>query len=244
MHEKYGVLDWSRLTSYAAANTRYTNEELEQSRMRVMLYLITVTANEHTQKIGKDFIVFVEGITVGALWKAKNIWPTRINSIHLVLLYSRMSDALARNWAQFLGIVLLRYFGKCPNLILAPTREDMMRQLAQVGFPDSIVPQELGGQWSYETQTEEWMRELSQKDDERNCRILLGNSSATSERSAASPRSASQLSVDNRSVQQQHLLSQISVLEVARQESSSRRDDNELATAKGESNTTNRPRTR
>ena len=61
-YDEYVFLDFSRLTEYVGT-TSYTDQELEKARNRVMLYLLTVTASEHAQRIGKKFVVVAEGIT-------------------------------------------------------------------------------------------------------------------------------------------------------------------------------------
>ena len=175
IHERMAVIDWSRLTDFAG-NSFYTDEELERARMRVMLYLATVTADEYSQRIGKDYIVNVSGITVGSLWKCEKIWPGNMRNVYLVVMQNRLADRLTTFWTSFLTDGFLRYFGRTPTLIIASSKADMLQKLQQVGFDADLIPEKWGGNWSYENGgLEQWMQELARRDDERNRRILLGN---------------------------------------------------------------------
>ena len=179
VYDDYMILDHSRLTEYAA-QTKYTDEELEASRNRIMFYVLTVTSSLHAQRVGKKLLVAVEGITIGKLWKEKRFWPSRVQTIYFVQHKHRYRDSWTSYWLQFFLDVVKRYFGEArtPVLICTSSKGEMLHQILEAGFPLEIIPEKFGGPWSYATQIDEWLTWLARGDDERNQRVLLRTSEA------------------------------------------------------------------
>ena len=185
-YDDYIIYDFSRLTKFAGAST-YTDEELEQSRARIMMYYLTVTASEHAQRKGKKLLILAEGVTTSKLWKAKRIWPFRAEGFYLVQHQYRLRDSITGYWLRFFLDGCKRFYSKVPKLILASTKEEMCMRLLDAGFPLEIIPAKLGGPWSYSRGVKEWMDDLARKDDERYERML----------STFSPRGKSRVTLDS-----------------------------------------------
>lgn len=185
--DEYIILDHSRLTTHIE-KTHYTDEELEMARLRIMFYLLTVTSNSHAQKVGKKIFVAVEGITMNKLWGVKGIWPMRVQHFYFIQLKDRfLKHALYATWLQFLIDIAKRYYSHVPlpTLVFAATRQQMLHQLLELGFPVEIIPRKFGGSWSYSRHTGPWMAWLTKLDNERNARVLQNMMTASSSPSSS-----------------------------------------------------------
>lgn len=179
--EEYIILDHSRLTTFAGT-TKYTDEELEASRVRVMFYVMTVTSSENAQRYGKKVLVAVEGTTMNHLWKVQKIWPSRVHSFYFVQHKHRFVDSFTEYWLQFFLDIVKRHYAytPVPKLVFTSSTSEMLHQLLEAGFPLELIPQKFGGSWSYTRQMDEWMSWLSKRDDERNGRVLMSATPSTS----------------------------------------------------------------
>lgn len=171
-YDDFAIIDFSRLTDFVGT-TNYSDQELEDSRMRLMFYHMTVTSSSHARRHGKKILCAVEGITVGRLCKTGGNWfPSKVEK--------NPSRATQSSILAFHHKLLVTSAGcATPVCIFTSSKREMFRQLVEAGFPPEIIPKTFGGPWSYTRQVEEWIAWRMRRDDERNQRVLLKTTKTT-----------------------------------------------------------------
>lgn len=175
MIDEYAIFNFQHLTDFAVQNPQYTEQDLDDSRTRLIFYCFTVLTNEHSQRVGRKTLMIPNGVTASRIWKSSvNIGPVKNAGLYLAQYTHRLSDKWATMWIKFFSHIALAWFRKAPTLLLASNPEEMLHKCLDAGFPLELLPQELGGPWRHDDHhLDEWMQVLLQRDQARSHRMAV-----------------------------------------------------------------------
>ena len=175
VHDECMVLDFERILKFVFETT-YSEQDIEDARVRLQFYIMTLCFDENSQRHGKKVLVPIAGTTFGKSWKiVDKIWPSKklfLTGSYMVLFKQRMKDSFYCFVVRFFERVCRHVFKKEPVFITASSKEEMLLKILEVGFPLHVIPEKLGGPWR-DADTQKWFDDLTRRDDERNSRILL-----------------------------------------------------------------------
>lgn len=128
---------------------------------RIALYLATVCSNEASQTIGISYLFLVSAaerrfeISPHAdLWDMVfQAFPTKVKRVAVAQVYDPHKLELL-DFVRFRTTKVLEFnTGRAPEVYHGNSMAETIESLEQGGFPRSVVPMELGGDWDYDVGT-------------------------------------------------------------------------------------------